>query len=91
MRIILLALLLAYASAQSAGAFITYDQLAGSPYTVTWDERSFIINGSRTFLLGGSFHYPRASPADWVTAFQNARADGLNHIQTYVFWSCGCP
>jgi beta-galactosidase len=83
----LVALLLAAASAQNSGGYITYDQVAGSPYTVSWDERSFIINGSRTLLLGGSFHYPRASPADWVTAFQNARDDGLNHIQTYAFWS----
>jgi hypothetical protein len=78
--------LLACCTAQTAGAFVTYDQLGGIPYNVSWDSRSFMINGQRTLLLGGSFHYPRASPGDWPTIFQNAKADGLNHIQSYVFW-----
>ena len=32
-------------SAQLAGAYVTYDQLQGRPYNVTYDERSFIVNG----------------------------------------------
>ena len=84
--IVCAALLGACVSAQSIGPFVTYDQLGGQPYNVTWDSRSFMINGARTLLLGGSFHYPRSSPGDWPAIFQNAKADGLNHIQTYVFW-----
>jgi beta-galactosidase GanA len=61
--------------------------LGGKPYNVTYDERSFIIDGQRTILLGGSFHYPRASPGDWPGILQKARDDGLNHVQIYVFWN----
>ena len=42
--------LLAAAHAQVAGDYVTYDSVKGRPYTVTWDERSFII-GSLLLLL----------------------------------------
>jgi hypothetical protein len=83
----LLACCLALAASLDQPPYITYDQLGGKAYTVTADERSFMINGQRTLLLGGSFHYPRASPGDWPLFFEKAKQDGLNHIQTYVFWS----
>lgn len=67
--------------------FVYYDSLDGEPYTVTADERSFIINGQRTLLLGGSVHYPRLSPGQWNDILEKARNDGLNHIETYVFWN----
>jgi hypothetical protein len=82
----LLACLLALGAAVDQPPFITYDQLGGQPYTVTHDNRSFMINGQRSLLLGGSFHYPRSSPGDWPLFFEKAKQDGLNHIQTYVFW-----
>ncbi len=88
MSLLLLALLcIAAAAAPDQPAFITYDQLGGRPYTVTYDERSFLIDGQRTLILGGSFHYPRSSPGDWPIFFERAKQDGLNSIQTYVFWS----
>ena len=40
-----LAVLGAQSQAQEAGAYVTYDTLQGRPYNVTYDERSFIING----------------------------------------------
>ena len=66
--------------------FITYDALKGHPYTVSYDERAFTINGTRTLLLGGSFHPPRIAFGDWETLLTEAKADGLNHVQVYVFW-----
>lgn len=53
--------------------FAFTQMLGGKPYTVTYDERSFIIDNQRTILLGGSFHYPRASPGQSLGArsFEN--------------------
>lgn len=67
--------------------YMTYDQLRGKPYTVTADERSWIINGQRTILLGGSIHYPRFSPGQWKSTLMNLKNDGLNHVEVYVFWN----
>lgn len=55
--------------------------------TVEYDERSFIINGTRELLIGGVVHYPRTTPGMWPRIFSNMRADGLNAVQTYVFWN----
>jgi len=71
----------------AAAEYITYDTLGGAPYTVGSDARSFTINGSRTLLLGGSFHPPRIAFGDWDRLLAAARADGLNHVQIYVFWN----
>ena len=67
--------------------FVTYDQLGGNPYTVGYNERSFTINGTGTLLLGGSFHPPRIAHGDWSRLLAEAKADGLNHVQIYVFWN----
>ena len=69
-----------------AADFVTYDALRGHPYSVSYDERAFIINGTRTLLLGGSFHPPRIAYGDWEALLAEAKADGLNHVQVYVFW-----
>eukprot|EP01083_Nonionella_stella_P063621 165336_1 len=71
--------------------FIRYNDLNGEAYNVTYDERSFIINGKRSLLLGGSVHYPRFSPAEWPSIFKKALADGLNHLEIYVFWNIHEP
>lgn len=71
----------------ASGAFVTYEQLAGRPYAVGYDARSFTVNGSNTLLLGGSFHPPRIAYGDWARLLAEAKADGLNHVQIYVFWN----
>ncbi|KAK8805552.1 hypothetical protein WA158_002208 [Blastocystis sp. Blastoise] len=67
--------------------FIYYNELEGKPYTISWDKRSFMINGRRTIFLAGSVHYPRATPEMWDTVLDQAVADGLNLIQIYTFWN----
>eukprot|EP01084_Bolivina_argentea_P266164 451351_1 len=89
--IYVLALLLHYTNAVVTEDFIRYNDLGGKPYNVTYDERSFIINGKRSILLGGSVHYPRFSPAEWPSIFEKALADGLNHLEVYVFWNLHEP
>ena len=71
--------------------YLRYSDLNGKPYTVTSDERSFIINGTRTFLLGGSIHYPRMSVWQWEDILVKMKNDYLNHAEVYVFWNLHEP
>jgi beta-galactosidase GanA len=36
--------------------------------------------------MAGSIHYPRSTPDMWPRLFRQAKAAGLNAIDTYVFW-----
>ena len=64
-----------------------YHDVAGSSYTVTYDERSFLINDKRTIILSGSVHYPRSTPGMWDHIFEEMVEDGLNAVEIYVFWN----
>eukprot|EP01084_Bolivina_argentea_P107316 191874_1 len=74
-------------SAVQTGPFLRYHDLGGKPYTVSSDERSWIVNGKRTLLLGGSVHYPRLSPGQWKDILTKMLNDGLNEAEVYVFWN----
>lgn len=63
----------------------------GCPRSVTYDRRSLIINGTRELLFSGSIHYPRSPPEMWPAIIKEAKAGGLNTIQTYVFWNLHEP
>ena len=67
--------------------FIRYHDFAGSSYSVTYDERSFLINNKRTIILSGSVHYPRSTPGMWDQIFSEMVKDGLNAVEVYVFWN----
>jgi beta-galactosidase GanA len=55
---------------------------------VTWDEYSLSIKGERVFIFAGEFHYERLpNPELWRDVFQKYRANGLNAISVYFFWS----
>ena len=43
----------------------SFDELRDQPYTVSYDNRSLLLDNKRVLLLGGSFHYPRAPPEEW--------------------------
>ncbi|XP_019709489.2 beta-galactosidase 11 [Elaeis guineensis] len=58
---------------------------------VTYDGRSFMINGRRELFFSGSIHYPRSTPEMWPHLIQKAKLGGLNVIQTYVFWNIHEP
>ncbi|KAL2229090.1 beta-galactosidase [Sesamum indicum] len=55
--------------------------------TVTYDEKSFMINGVRKILVSGSIHYPRSTPEMWPQLIQKAKEGGLDIVETYVFWN----
>ncbi|RAL45629.1 hypothetical protein DM860_009493 [Cuscuta australis] len=55
--------------------------------SVSYDGRTFVINGKRRILISGSIHYPRSTPEMWPDLIQKAKDGGLDVIQTYVFWN----
>lgn len=69
-------------SVLAAAAALTTADAARS---VTFDSRSFIIDGERVLLQSGSIHYQRVVPADWPRVLALAVEMGMNAVQTYVF------
>ena len=63
---------------------LTYNDVRGRSYNVTYDSRSFIIDGRRTLLLGGAVHYPRIEPQRWHAVLQHMLDAGMNHVQLYT-------
>ena len=70
---------------------ITFEAMKGAPYSVTADEHSLMINGSRSLYLSGSIHYPRSTPQMWDGLLAEAKAGGLTMITLYVFWNLHEP
>jgi beta-galactosidase GanA len=66
---------------------ITYNDVRGTPYKVGYDHRAITINGVRTMLISGAIHYPRSTPGMWPYLMKMAKNQGLNAIQSYVFWN----
>jgi len=62
-----------------------------SAFNVTYDSHSFSLDGERKLFFSGSFHYPRAPPAEWPGILAAMKASGLNMVQTYVFWDVHEP
>ena len=58
---------------------------------VSYDARSFLVDGERALVLSGSIHYQRVHPTDWPRVLALAVEAGFNTIQTYVFWSLHEP
>ncbi len=57
------------------------------PLHVGYDSRAILLNGERSFFLGGSFHPSRATKMTWNYALDEAVRNGLNLITLYVMWS----
>jgi beta-galactosidase len=66
---------------------ITYEDVRGTSYNVSYDYRAIKINGVRTMLIAGAIHYPRSTPGMWPYIMKMAKNQGLNTVQTYVFWN----
>ena len=59
--------------------------------TVTHDERSFLVDGERVWLVSGSIHYFRVPRELWRDRLLKAKRAGLNCISTYVAWNVHEP
>ncbi len=61
-------------------------------HTVTYDGYSFKVDGRRTYLWSGEFHYFRLpSPDLWRDIFQKMRAAGFNTTSLYFDWGYHSP
>jgi beta-galactosidase len=54
---------------------------------VSYDSRSFSIDGRRVWLVSGSVHYARVPRGQWRDRLRAAREAGLNCVETPVVWS----
>jgi hypothetical protein len=54
---------------------------------VTYDGRSFMLDGRRIWLVSGTIHYARVNRAHWEERILAARAAGLNCIDVPVYWN----
>ena len=89
-RLSLLFLLAAACCGSSLGLLVRYHDVReryGGGYNVSYDNRSFIIDGERTLLLSGAVHYPRVALGQWSEVFRLMHEDGLNVVQTYLYWN----
>ncbi|KAF2186572.1 glycoside hydrolase family 35 protein [Zopfia rhizophila CBS 207.26] len=60
----------------------------GLQKVVSWDKYSLLINGERVFVMSGEFHYQRLPvPELWLDVFQKFKANGMNTVSIYFFWS----
>jgi len=58
-----------------------------APHAVTYDGYSFLVDGHRTYLWSGEFHYFRLpSPDLWLDIFQKMKAAGFNATSLYFDW-----
>ena len=60
----------AASSSNADDVLMSYSELAGQPYNVSYDGRSMILDGKRVLLLSGSVHYTRSTPEMWPGIFQ---------------------
>lgn len=55
---------------------------------VTWDSGSLLVDGQRIIVMSGEFHYQRLPvPELWLDVFQKFKANGMNTVSIYFFWS----
>ena len=65
---------------------------ASASHTVSFDGYSFLIDGQRTYIWSGEFHYFRLpSPDLWLDIFQKMKAAGFNAASIYFDWGYHSP
>ncbi|MFF4935379.1 beta-galactosidase [Streptomyces griseofuscus] len=59
---------------------------------MTYDGYSFLIDGKRTYLWSGEFHYFRLpSQSLWLDTLQKMKAAGFNAVSLYFDWGYHSP
>jgi len=54
---------------------------------VTYDDRSFLVDSQRIWLVSGAVHYFRIPSEFWRDRLLKAKRGGLNCISTYIAWN----
>jgi hypothetical protein len=74
-------------SAPPAAPAVSFPGNDSRPHTVTWDDRSFFVDGERILIFSGEIHHWRVpAPAQWRELLQLLRAAGFNAVSFYFFW-----
>jgi beta-galactosidase GanA len=61
-------------------------------HSVTYDGYSFMIDGKRTYIWSGEFHYFRLPNQNlWRDVFQKMKAAGFNAVSLYFDWGYHSP
>jgi beta-galactosidase GanA len=61
-------------------------------HSVTYDDHSFMIDGKRTYIWSGEFHYYRLpNQSLWRDVFQKMKAAGFNGVSLYFDWGYHSP
>lgn len=55
--------------------------------SITFDGQSFIVDGRRLWLVGGTIQYARLSRDQWASRIWAAKLAGLNTITTSMVWA----
>lgn len=55
--------------------------------TVTYDGRSFMLDGRRIWVVSGTVPMPRLSRDVWADRIHAAKQAGLNTIESPIFWN----
>jgi len=55
--------------------------------SITYDGQSFVLDGRRIWIVSGGISYARVPRASWAERIQQAKAAGLNCVETPVIWS----
>jgi len=54
---------------------------------IRYDDRSFLLDDERIWLISGSIHYFRVPSELWADRLLKAKRAGLNCISTYIAWN----
>jgi beta-galactosidase GanA len=64
----------------------------GQPHAITFDHYSLLIDGRRTYIWSGEFHYWRLpSPDAWLDVLQKMKASGYDAVSIYFDWGFHSP
>jgi beta-galactosidase GanA len=90
--LVVVALVLGALSAPLTSAAAPQATSPATAHTVTYDGYSFMVDGRRTYLWSGEFHYFRLpSPGLWLDIFQKMKAAGFNATSLYFDWDYHSP
>jgi beta-galactosidase GanA len=78
--------------ATAGGATTSNTSSPAVSHTVTYDKYSLMVDGKRTFIWSGEFHYWRLpSPSLWLDVLQKMKAEGYNAVSIYFDWAYHSP
>ena len=70
----------------------SHQPAGGARHTVSFDKYSLELDGKRTWIWSGEFHYFRLpSPDLWRDVLQKMKAEGYNAVSLYFDWAYHSP